>query len=55
MDEIEFAKFPNEFNVTKHLELGNGTLLLFFWSERAVFFVIDYKKKFEECKLSNNV
>lgn len=47
MDEIKFAKFPNEFNVTKHLELSNGTLLLFFWSERAIFFVVDYKKEIE--------
>lgn len=29
MYEIKFAKFPNKFNVTKHLELGNGTLLFF--------------------------
>lgn len=41
MNEVEFAKFPDEFNVTKHLDLGNGTLLLLFRSKRVVMFVID--------------
>lgn len=41
MDEVEFAKFPDEFNVAKHLDLGNGPLLLLFRSERVVMFVID--------------
>lgn len=41
MDEVEFAKFPDEFNVAKHLDLGNGTLLLLFRSKRVVMFVID--------------
>lgn len=41
MDEVEFAKFPDEFNVAKHLDLGNGTLLLLLRSKRVVMFVID--------------
>lgn len=41
MDEVEFAKFPDEFNVAKHLDLGNGTLLLLFRSKRVVMLVID--------------
>lgn len=42
MDEVEFAKFPDEFNVAKHLDLGNGTLLLLLRSKRVVMFVIDW-------------
>lgn len=41
VNEVEFAKFPDEFNVAKHLDLGNGPLLLLFRSERVVMFVID--------------
>ena len=41
VDEVEFAKFPDEFNVAKHLDLGNGTLLLLLRSKRVVMFVID--------------
>ena len=41
MDEVEFAKFTNEFDVAQHLDLGNGTLLLFLRSKRVVMFVID--------------
>lgn len=41
VDEVKFAKFPDEFNVAKHLDLGNGTLLLLFRSKRVVMFVID--------------
>lgn len=41
VDEVEFAKFPDEFNVAKHLDLGNGPLLLLFRSKRVVMFVID--------------
>lgn len=41
MDEVEFAKFPDEFNVAKHLDLGNGTLLFLLRSKRVVMFVID--------------
>ena len=41
MDEVEFAKFPDEFNVAKHLDLGDGTLLLLLRSKRVVMFVID--------------
>lgn len=44
MDEVEFAKFPDEFNVAKHLDLGNGTLLLLLRSERVVMFVIDWRR-----------
>lgn len=42
VDEVEFAKFPDEFNVAKHLDLGNGTLLLLLRSKRVVMFVIDW-------------
>lgn len=45
MDEVEFAKFPDEFNVAKHLDLGNGTLLLLLRSKRVVMFVIDWGEK----------
>lgn len=41
MNEVEFAKFPDEFNVAKHLDLGNGPLLLLFRSKRVVVFVVD--------------
>lgn len=41
MNEVEFAKFPDEFNVAKHLDLGNGPLLLLLRSKRVVVFVID--------------
>lgn len=41
MNEVEFAKFPNEFDVAKHLDLGDGPLLLLLRSERVVMFVID--------------
>lgn len=45
MDEVKFAKFPDEFNVAKHLDLGNGTLLLLLRSKRVVMFVIDWGEK----------
>lgn len=41
MNEVEFAKFPDEFNVAKHLDLGDGPLLLLFRSKRVVVFVVD--------------
>lgn len=41
MDEVKFAKFSNEFDIAKHLELGNGTLLLLLSGERVVLFVVD--------------
>lgn len=44
MDEIEFAKFPNEFDVTQHLELCHRPLLLLLRSEWVVMFVKDYKQ-----------
>ena len=45
MDEVEFAKFPDEFDVAQHLELCNTTLLLLLRGERGVIFVKDYRKK----------
>lgn len=45
MNEVEFAKFPDEFNVAKHLDLGDGTLLLLLRSKRVVMFVIDWNEK----------
>lgn len=44
VNEIEFAKFPDEFNVAKHLDLGDGTLLLLLRSKRVVMFVIDWNE-----------
>lgn len=44
VDEVKFAKFPDEFNVAKHLDLGNGTLLLLLRSKRVVVFVIDWHR-----------
>lgn len=41
VNEVEFAKFPDEFNVAKHLDLGDGPLLLLLRSKRVVVFVID--------------
>lgn len=45
MDEVEFAKFTNEFDVAKHLDLCNSTLLLLVRGEWAVIFVEDYRTK----------
>lgn len=50
MDEVEFAKFPDEFDVTQHLELCHRPLLLLLRGEGVVMFVKDYKeinKKFK--------
>ena len=41
MDKIKLAKFPNEFDVAQHFDLGNGTLLLLLRGKRVVMFVID--------------
>lgn len=41
VDEVEFAKLPNEFDVAKHLDLCNRTLLLLLSSEFVVIFVKD--------------
>lgn len=45
MDEIEFAKFTDKFDVSQHLELRNRTLLLLLRGEWVVMFVKDYRKK----------
>ena len=45
MDEVEFAKFPDEFNVAKHLDLGDGTLLLLLRCERVVMFVVHWGER----------
>lgn len=45
MNEIELAKFSDEFDVAQHFDLGNGTLLLLLRGERAVIFIIDLKIK----------
>lgn len=44
MDETEFAKFTDKFDVSQHFELCNGTLLLLLRGEWVVMFVKDYKK-----------
>lgn len=44
MDEVKFSEFSDEFDIAKHLNLGNGTLLLLLRGERAVIFIIDLKK-----------
>lgn len=54
MDEVEFAKFPDEFNVAKHLDLGDGALLLLLRSERVVMFVIDWKEEQVSKQPGNN-
>lgn len=41
MDEVEFAKLPDEFDVAKHLDLCNRTLLLLLCREFVVMFVKD--------------
>ncbi len=41
VNEIEFAKFSNEFDVAQHFALGNGTLLFLLRGERVVTFIID--------------
>ena len=48
MDEVEFAKFTDEFDVAKHLDLCNSTLLLLVRGEWAVIFVEDYRKNKKE-------
>lgn len=41
VNEIEFAKLSNEFDVAQHFDLGDGTLLLLLRGEWAVIFIID--------------
>lgn len=41
MDEVEFAELPDEFDVAKHLDLCNRTLLLLLSREFVVMFVKD--------------
>lgn len=48
VNEVEFAKFSDEFNVAKHLDLGDGTLLLLLRSKRVVMFVIDCEEQKQE-------
>lgn len=45
VDKVEFAKFADEFDVTQHLDLCDGTLLLLLRGEWAVAFVKDYRKR----------
>jgi len=45
MDEVKFSEFSDEFNIAKHLDLGNGTLLLLLRGERVVLFVIDLMQR----------
>lgn len=42
VDEVEFPKLPNEFNVAQHLDLRNSTLLLLLRGELAIMLVKDY-------------
>lgn len=48
VNEVKFAKFPDEFNVAKHLDLGDGTLLLLLRSKRVVMLVIDCEGQKQE-------
>lgn len=41
VNEIEFAKLSNEFDVAQHFDLGDGTLLLLLRGEWAVIFIKD--------------
>lgn len=45
VDKVEFAKFPDEFDVAQHLELCNRALLLLLRGEWAVLFFVDYRGK----------
>jgi hypothetical protein len=40
MDEIKFAKLPNEFDVSQHFDLGNCALLFLLGCERAILFIV---------------
>ena len=48
VDKVEFAKFPNEFDVAEHLDLRNSTLLLLLRGEWAVTFLKDYREEEKE-------
>lgn len=45
VDKVEFAKFPNEFDVAQHLDLCNSTLLLLVRGEGAVISLKDYREE----------
>lgn len=40
MDEVELAELPDELDVSQHLDLGDGALLLLLGREGAVLFVV---------------
>lgn len=42
VDEVEFPKLPNEFDVAQHLDLRNSTLLLLLRGELAIMLFKDY-------------
>lgn len=45
MNKIKLAKFSNEFDVSQHLDLSNGSLFLLLGEEGAVMLIIDYTKE----------
>lgn len=47
VNKAEFAKFPNKFDVSQHLDLCNSTLLLLVCGKWAVLFVKDYGEQWE--------
>lgn len=53
MDKVEFAKFPNEFDVAQHLDLCNSTLLLLLRGEWVVIFLKDYRRRKKQSKIKN--
>lgn len=42
VDEVEFPKLSNEFDVAQHLDLRNSTLLLLLRGELAIMLFKDY-------------
>lgn len=52
VDKVEFAKFPNEFDVAQHFDLRNGTLLLLLRGEWALMFLKDCRGE-KKIKLKN--
>lgn len=41
MNKIKLAKFSNEFDVSQHLDLSNGSLFLLLREEGGVMLIID--------------
>ena len=46
--EVEFAEFPDEFDVAQHLALGDAPLLLLLGGEGAVMLFVDWRESGQE-------